>query len=83
MTDGCHDEVVLGGEVVELSATADPRALGDQGGRGAGIAALGQQVGRGLEEAGAHDTAALLLGHTGRDLGHIAQPAAKVRNSQA
>ena len=66
--DGGDDEVVLGREVVQLGAPADPGPLGDQGGRRAGEASLDEQLDRRLQQPGAHGAAPVCLGDA--DGGH-------------
>jgi hypothetical protein len=64
--DGGDDEVILGREVVQLRAAADPRALGDEGRRRAGEAALHQQLDRRLQQARPHRPTPVGLRHAGR-----------------
>ena len=63
--DGCDNQVVFGGEVVQLRAARDTGALGDFGGRGAGEAESIQASDGGVEEPGARAGAALSLGAPG------------------
>ena len=82
--DGRHDEVVLGREVVQLRAAAHARALGDEGGRGAGEAALDQQLDRRLQQPGPHRAGPVGLRHAGLARRRVVtRPACRRTNKQS
>jgi len=75
-------QVVLGQEVVQLGAAADPGALGDERRRRTAPAVLLQAVDRRVEEPLPHQAGALLLRHARGD-GHLRILGASTTNSRA
>ena len=80
--DRGDDQVVLGREVVQLRAPADPGPLADQRRRRTAEAALDQQLDGGLHQPRPHRPGALLLGNARGGLGHPFRMGSRVTNSQ-